>query len=301
MSSPAVSVIMSVYNGERYLAEAVDSILSQTFHDFEFIVIDDGSKDGSVAMMETYVKRDPRVVFKTHANKGLTATLNDCLKLAKGDLIARMDPDDIALPTRFEKQVAFLEAHPEIVNVGSRVILIDPFGTPYQTTDHPLTHAELDRDLLQGKGWAIVHPVAMMRKSTLEQLGGYNEKYRTSQDMELWLRMAEVGQLANIAEPLLKYRQHLESANFAKAEQQKKFKVQILVEAYARRGLPPVDEAALPKPPMTDPFESRKRWGWAAIQARNFSAARSHAKTNLKQKPLSLEMWKLLACSYRGR
>ncbi|HEY0008787.1 MAG TPA: glycosyltransferase [Tepidisphaeraceae bacterium] len=298
--SVAISVIMSVYNGEKYLAEAVDSVLNQTFKDFEFIVIDDGSKDGSVAMMEQYAKRDSRIAFKTHANKGLTATLNDCLKTARGPLIARMDPDDVSLPTRFEKQVAFLNEHPDVVNVGSRVILIDPFGTPYQTTDHPLTHDELDRDLLRGLGWAIVHPVAMMRKSTLDQLGGYNEKYRTSQDMELWLRMAEVGKLANIAEPLLHYRQHLESANFAKAEQQKKFKSQILAEAYARRGLPPFDPAILPKPPMTDPFESRKRWGWAALKHKNKIAARSHAWTNLKTRPTSIEMWKLLFCSVRG-
>lgn len=297
---PPISVIMSVYNGEQYLAEAMDSVLNQTFGEFEFIVIDDGSTDRSVAMMQDYAKRDPRIVFKARENKGLPATLNEAARMARGEYLARMDPDDISLPTRFEKQLAYMRQHPEVVNLGSRVILIDPYGVELSITDHPLDHEALDKDLLRGIGWAIVHPVAFMRKWALEKCGWYNENYRTSQDMECWLRMAEIGQLANIAEPLLKYRQHLSSANFAKAEQQKRFKLEIMTNAYARRGLGEFDPSIMPPPPLSDPFESRKRWGWRAIQMGNMHAARKHAWANLKVKPMDLGMWKMLACSVRG-
>lgn len=297
---PLISVIMSVYNGQAYLAEAVDSVLAQTLGDFEFIIIDDGSTDGSIALLNDYAKRDSRIRFTSRPNKGLTATLNEALRASHGKYIARMDPDDVSLPHRFEKQVAFLEQHPDVVCLGSRVLMIDPYGTPLRETNQPLDHNDLDRDLLQGLGWSIVHPVAMMRRDTLEAVGGYNEKYRTSQDMELWLRLAEVGKLANQPEILLKYRQHLESANFAKAEQQKKLKVQILSEAYDRRGIGPFDPASLQPPPISDPFQVRKRWGWAALKTRHMQAARAHAWANIKQRPTSMEMWKLLFFAVRG-
>ena len=297
---PTISVLMSVYNGQEYLAEAMDSILTQTFGDFEFIIIDDGSTDESIAMVQDYAKRDSRIVFKARENKGLPATLNEAARMARGEYLARMDPDDVAMPDRFAKQIAFMREHPDVACVGSRVILIDPYGVPYNHTDHPLTHEEIDRDLLAGSGWSIVHPAAFMRKSMLEKAGWYNESYRTSQDFELWLRMAEIGKLANVPDHLLKYRQHLGSANFAKAEQQKKFKVKVLTEAYARRGMPALDETKLPPQPVTDPFEIRKRWGWAAIREKQFGAARKHAYANLKIHPLNSNAWKLLFCSVRG-
>ncbi len=297
---PTVSVLMAVYNGEKYLAEAMDSILSQTFNDFEFIIVDDGSKDASLKMLNDYAAHDQRIIVHPQQNRGLTASLNSAARMSRGKFLARMDPDDVALPQRFEEQVDYLDAHLDISLLGSRVILIDPYGTEYQRPQHPLVHDEIDAKLLAGEGWAIVHPVAMMRREAFEAVNGYDERYRTSQDFDLWLRMAEHGRLANIEQPLLKYRQHLDSANFAKAEQQRKLKIQIMTEAYARRGLPTFDPGTLPPPPISDPFESRKRWGWAAIREKNFSAARKHAWANIKSQPSSLQMWKLLFCSMRG-
>lgn len=298
--APAVSILMSVYNGDVYLAEAMDSVLAQTFTDFELIVVDDGSTDRSPTMLADYAKRDARVCVVTQKNAGLTAALNHAAKLAAAPLLARMDPDDVALPQRLAKQVAYLAGHPHVTLLGTRVMLIDPYGTVYQHPQHALVHEELDTKLMEGEGWAIVHPAAMMRRDAFENVGGYDERFRTSQDFDLWLRMAETGRLANLAEPLLKYRQHLGSANFAKAEQQKKLKVQILNEARRRRGLPVLDESTLPPPPISDAFESRRRWGWAAVREKNFVAARRHAWQNLKARPSSVEMWKLLFCSVRG-
>ncbi|HEX8323968.1 MAG TPA: glycosyltransferase [Tepidisphaeraceae bacterium] len=299
-AAPLISVIMSVYNGQEYLAEAMDSVLNQTFSDFEFVIIDDGSTDRSVAMLEAYAKKDSRIVFKARENRGLPATLNEGARMARGEYLARMDPDDVCRPERFAVQLAFMREHPDVACVGSRVTLIDPYGVPYNDSDHPLTHEEIDAMLTAGNGWAIVHPSAFMRKAALEKAGWYNEKYRTSQDFELWLRMAEIGRLANVPQHLVMYRQHLGSANFAKAEQQKRFKVEVLTAAYARRGLAPFDASVLPPAPITDPVEMRKRWGWAAIRGKRFAVARKHAYTNLRRHPLDTNAWKMLFCSVRG-
>src|SRR4051794_24772902 len=112
---PPISVLLAVYNGGRYLRAAVDSILTQTFTDFEFIIIDDGSTDGSLATLREFAQRDPRINLVSRPNKGLTVTLNEGIALARGEFLARMDADDIALPQRFEKQIAYLRDHPECV------------------------------------------------------------------------------------------------------------------------------------------------------------------------------------------
>src|SRR4051812_26679567 len=125
-ASPTVSVLMAVYNGEQYLREAVNSILSQTFKDFEFIIIDDGSTDRSPELLASYARADSRVKLISRPNKGLTKSLNEGLHAARGEFVARMDGDDISLPERFERQVSYLREHPEVVLVGSRVEFIDP-------------------------------------------------------------------------------------------------------------------------------------------------------------------------------
>ena len=298
--TPVVSVLMSVYNGERYLAAAVRSLLNQTFGDFELIVVDDGSTDRSAAMLARFTAADSRLRVITQPNAGLTASLNTAARLARTSLLARMDPDDIATPMRLAAQVAYLSAHPRVTALGTRVVLIDPYGTPIGRPKHPLYHADIDADLLRGEGWAIVHPTAMIRRDAFDRVGGYDERYRTSQDFDLWLRLAETGRLANLEAPLLRYRQHLASTNFAKAEQQQSLKIRILAEAHRRRGLPPLDPATLPPPPLSKPYESRRRWGWAAVKERRMPAARRHAIRNLRERPTAIEMWKMLFCTVRG-
>ena len=298
--TPAVSVLMSVYNGERYLAAAVNSILNQTFGDFEFIVVDDGSTDRSAAMLERLAAGDSRLRVVTQPNAGLTASLNTAARMARAPLLARMDPDDIAMPMRLAAQVAYLSANRHVTALGTRVVLIDPYNTPIGRPQHPLKHADIDADLLRGEGWAIVHPTAVFRREAFERVGGYDERFRTSQDFDLWLRMAETGRLANLEAPLLQYRQHLGSANFAKADQQQALKIKILSEAHRRRGLPPLDAATLAPPPLSKPFESRRRWGWAAVKERRMPAARRHAIRNLRERPTAIEMWKMLFCTVRG-
>ena len=124
--APTVSVVMTVYNTERYVGEAVGSVLGQTFGDFEFVIVDDGSTDRSTTILKDFAARDPRIRLVSRPNTGIVAAANEGIGLARGRYLARMDSDDVCLPRRFETQVNYLEQHPECVLVGSRVTVVDP-------------------------------------------------------------------------------------------------------------------------------------------------------------------------------
>src|SRR5207248_1383335 len=160
------------------------------------------------------------------------------LALARGEFLARIDSDDVAAPTRFEKQVQYLREHPECVAVGSRLQMIDPYGSPLDVSDHKLTHDEIERELLAGSGWALSQPAMMMRREAVMRLGGYRKQYECSEDLDLSLRLAEVGKLANLPEPLTKWRRHLGSVNHTRHAQQDRNADAIIRETLARRGLP---------------------------------------------------------------
>ena len=257
----AISVILACYNTERYIASAVKSILAQTFGDFELILLNDGSTDRSAEILKQLAAQDSRIKLISRPNKGLTKTLNEGISLATAPLIARMDADDISLPTRFEKQVAYLDANPDCVCVGSRVTLIDPYDSPISVTDHKLDHDAIDADLLKGIGWSIVHPAAMMRTEAVRRVGGYREQFTTSQDLDLWLRLAEIGKLANLPDALVQYRQHFESVASTKHEAQWQVKSQIVGDAYDRRGIARPKEWAFNKRVPLPVVEQLKRHG----------------------------------------
>ena len=178
---PKISVIMPAYNAERYIREAIDSILRQTWSDFELIIIDDGSTDSTAAIIAGYT--DNRIRFCPNAqNMGVAATLNRGLELACGAYIARMDADDISLPERFAKQAAYLDAHPDVTVCGTAIELFFPCG--------------------------IAHPSVMMRRAAILELGGYDPAFNGMEDYELWCRVAEKGKIAVLPEILLRYRIH---------------------------------------------------------------------------------------------
>jgi len=298
--APPISVLLAVYNGQRFLREAVDSILAQTFPDFEFITIDDGSTDGTLPLLKEYAARDPRVHLVSRPNKGLTLTLNEGLAVARGEFIARMDADDIAQPQRFEKQIAYLRQHPDCVVLGSRVLLIDPDGLPIRQWCRELAHDEIDAAHLN-RGWPVVHPAVMLRTAAVRQVGGYREQYNTLEDLDLFLRLAEVGKLANLPDVLLKYRQHFASVTHSKAEQQSRLRQAIYNETYARRGVAP---PAAPPPDLPEPrrpHQQHSLWAWSALKAGNVTTARKHALATVRRAPLSLDSWQVLACAIRGR
>jgi glycosyltransferase involved in cell wall biosynthesis len=202
--NPKVTILMSVYNSEKYLREAINSILGQTFKDFEFLIIDDGSKDGSVDIIRSYA--DPRIRFiQNDKNIGLTRSLNKGLKLARGEYIARMDGDDIALSDRLEKQVSFLDKYEDIKLVGSSYYEIDENDKVVGHVDCLTNNDDIQRRFLLPNN-CFCHPSTMFRKECIEKVGTYREFFKYSQDYDLWRRIAEEYNVANIGEPLLKWR-----------------------------------------------------------------------------------------------
>jgi glycosyltransferase involved in cell wall biosynthesis len=183
---PRVSVALPVHNCERYVAEAIESILAQTFTDFEFLIVDDGSTDGSLAILQRYAARDQRIQLVSRPNTGYLVALNEMLARARGEYVARMDADDIALPERFDHQIRYLEDHPECVMVGSRVTLIDPDGAPIMVMGEALTHEEIDNALMMAQGQLVYHPVVMFRRQVVLDLGGYRPEYYTTEDLDLF-------------------------------------------------------------------------------------------------------------------
>jgi hypothetical protein len=205
---------MSVYNGERFLAEAIDSILAQSFADFELLVVDDGSRDRTPEMLRAYAARDPRLRPIIRENRGLVASLNQLLAEARAPLIARMDADDVCLPTRFERQIAFLAAHPDYGVVGCRTFDIDDKGGPWPVASlpHPETHEDLLAAIDQGAP-LLCHPAVMFRREIVLGVGGYHAAFKHCEDLDLWLRLASVTRMGNITERLIRYRHYPEQVS----------------------------------------------------------------------------------------
>jgi glycosyltransferase involved in cell wall biosynthesis len=199
---PKVSVIMPIYNAEKYVGEAIRSILRQTFKDFEFLILNDGSRDQSLHVIESF--KDSRIILINHkTNKGLVAILNQGLKLARGQYIARMDADDVSYPKRLATQIKFLEQHPHIAAVGSWVKTMGiekNRGWQYRT-DPTILECELLFDA------PLAHPSAMLRSATLRK---HNLIYRIkhAEDYGLWNDIAQHAHLSNIPRYLLHYRVH---------------------------------------------------------------------------------------------
>lgn len=247
MTVPLVSVIMPVYNAERYLREAVGAILAQTERHFELIAVDDGSKDGSRALLETFARADSRVRVISRPNTGIVGALNDGLEVARGEFIARMDADDWVTPDRFAKQLAFLADHPACVCVGSFFNYMDADGALIKWNPRETDPAAVERALLSGDGGALIHPVIMARRGAIEQAGRYRVEAQWIEDLDLYLRLARLGELSNVSEVLLHYRYHTQSVNFTRNEGRHQRKLWVLEQAYAARGLP-FDRAKFPTP-----------------------------------------------------
>jgi glycosyltransferase involved in cell wall biosynthesis len=297
-----VSVVMPVYNAGKYLRSAVQSVLAQTFTDFELIAVDDGSKDESLAILREFEAKDPRVKVISRANTGIVGALNDGLAAAKGELIARMDADDLATPHRFEKQVAFLREHPDHVLVGSQVMLIDSDDAALcPKRDTVYEHEEIDAGHLSGR-WPLVHPTVMMRRDAVMKVGGYRAKYQWLEDLDLFLRLAEVGQLASLRDVLLHYRLHTGSVCHTRENDQDKIRPELEAEVYARRGIaPPAGSGGHASRGYAESAGERLRvWGWFALLGGNVATGRKYALRALRAEPFAKQSWRLVYCAIRG-
>lgn len=206
MASPPISVVMSVFNGQAYLAEAVESILNQTFRDFTFIIIDDGSTDKTAETLAHYAKLDPRIRIISHANKGRAVSLNIGIEAAKSEYIARMDADDVALPERFQREFDFLESHPNVGILGGAVEVVSANGRPLRRITPETGDAEIRSTMPTGN--PMWHPTILMRRQHVIAAGGYRKQFLDTDDYDLWLRMIERCQIANLEDCVLRYRIH---------------------------------------------------------------------------------------------
>ncbi len=260
LTNPLVTVLMSVYNAEKFVEHAVRSIINQTFKEFEFIVIDDGSTDQTHRILAQFDKKVVKVY--SQENRGVTASLNRGLLLAKGKYIARMDADDIALPERLQKQVGFLESHSEIGIVGSAVQVINDSGRKWgvQTfapTDIGIRWVSLVKN-------PFVHPSVMFRKNLLDE---YNLEYRPSshaEDYDLWVRLLKFTKGSNIEQPLLLYRVH--KSNISKLHRNVQFESHYSISRDQIR-------SELPQLEMDD-FQIKKLLTLALASSREFSLMR---------------------------
>lgn len=215
---PKVTVLMPVYNGEKYLREAIDSILNQTFTDFEFLIVDDGSTDNSLEIINSY--QDTRInPIKNHNNQGLVYSLNRGLALAKGEYIARMDCDDISLPNRLEKQVNFLDNNLDIGIVGSYFILMTKENKKSYIKTVPVSDLEIRYKCLFESPFG--HPTVIIRREILKKNSlNYDTQLNAIEDYKLWTQILDYTKGANIEIPLVYYRLHSQSISYKYKEDQ---------------------------------------------------------------------------------
>jgi glycosyltransferase involved in cell wall biosynthesis len=302
LQAPMISVCMPVYNAKSHVAEAIESILNQRLGDFEFLIFDDGSTDGSIDVLKHYESLDPRIRLFSRPNKGLVTTLNELIDQARGEFLARMDADDIALPERFGRQVDYLRAHPEYVLVGSRVLLIDPEGDPLCDWCTLEDQDAIDaRFLTCERITTISHPAVMMRRDAVLAIGKYRP-FEVIEDIDLFLRLSEYGRITNLPEVLLKYRIH--AGNISKTATYHKIidRVYGEIASDARRRRNLAELPTLPESPHveTSITAEREKWAWWALTAGHVRTARKHARWVLANAPFSIRSWNLAYCALRG-
>lgn len=206
---PLVTVLMPVRDGSNYIGEAIGSIQAQSWQDFELIIINDGSMDNTAATVGSVATSDPRVSFHSSKGQGIAAALETGRNMARGVYIARMDADDVALPDRLQKQIEFLDCHPNVLAVGGQVEYIDEKGATISRGRYPID-PKLCRDYLK-LTTPHCHPAMLIRSDALQKAGGYRPLFELAEDLDLWLRLSEFGDLANLDVEVLRYRKHSQS------------------------------------------------------------------------------------------
>jgi glycosyltransferase involved in cell wall biosynthesis len=215
---PSVSVIMSVWNGQAYLDEAIESVRAQTVTDFDFVIIDDGSTDRTSEMLSTHQARDPRISVTRRPHSGMVSSFNFASKAARGEYIAHLDADDVSLPDRLEKQLTFMMANPSIGALGGAVRTIWPDGGVIRDTAYPTNDAEIRLEL--AKAFCFCHSALVFRKDVFTSVGGYRTAFEFAEDLDLMLRLAEHCELANLDSVLSLYRIHGNQVCARNVEQQ---------------------------------------------------------------------------------
>lgn len=235
MKTPKISVLMPVYNSEKYLELAILSILNQTFKNFEFIIVDDCSTDNSWEIISRYVKKDKRIIAaKNTENLRTTKSLNKGLKVARGKYIARMDADDWSYPDRLQKQFNFMETHPEVGVSGGVIEICNENLKILNIRKYPLSDSNARKIIFRYSPFA--HPATIWRKNMLDKVGGYNESIPLSQDYELYFRIGKICKFANLSTVIIKLRTHADSSSAIKGRYQEQFALYTRIKAYLELG-----------------------------------------------------------------
>jgi len=292
-----ISVIMPVFNADQYVAESIDSVLSQTFRDFEFIIVDDGSTDKSLSVLKAYAERDSRIHLISRPNTGIVGALNDGLAEAKGEFVARMDADDLCRRDRFELQVKRLREEPGLVVLGSCATAIDPTGSKLGLINVPLSHEEIESKHLAGHS-SIFHPAAMIRTESLRAVGGYRQGTCPCEDYDLWLRLGEMGRLENLKEPLFIWRKSATGLLIGNVSRVQTSIEMVLRDAWTRRNL--TGEPIVPHIGTVDIVELYRQWAWLALKNGHIRTARRYAIRHLTERPWAPSSWHLFCCAARG-
>jgi glycosyltransferase involved in cell wall biosynthesis len=260
MVMPRVSVIMPIFKGEQYLNEALESILLQSFTDFEYIIVCDEPVPTTRQLLSRYQSEDTRVRVIYHDERiGLIASLNLGCRESRGEYIARMDADDIAEPERFARQVQYLDHHPKVGVVGTQALLIDEEGTVIRSVTLPTEPVVIHWHMLFEN--CLYHPSVMIRKEVLDEAGSYNEEATAIEDFDLWSRIQRIADLANLPEPLLRYRVNPGSITFNNLQTQKTTTAEIQfaeIERYLQRDLTEQERTLLLDLILVRPLESNK-------------------------------------------
>lgn len=290
--NPLVSVVMPVYNAARYVGEAIESILSQKFTNFELLVFDDGSSDDSLSLLRAYARHDSRLRIFTRAHEGMTRRLNESLVHARGQYIARMDADDVSLESRLAEQVHYLKEDPGCVAVGTDLVMISDDGKELAIDRHECDHGKMVKLLLNGALGVITHATSMMPRQALIDVGGYREECDGLEDFDLLLRLSEIGRLANIPQVLFKVRMHADSVCARRFRTQARLFNKILTEARARRGLSPSSQNTWPVVHPSDDEAARLQlWSGCFLSMGQRSLALRYAFLAIRKHPLDITSW----------
>jgi len=272
MTGPGLSVLLPVRNGGRFLAEAIASVRAQSFTDFELILIDDGSPDGTPALIRRAAQEDARIVWAQAGGRGLVHALNLGIELARAPFLARMDADDVAAPHRFAQQMAFLAQRPEIAVVGAQAAVNILIGSSLGGSQFPTEPSAIARHLRR-RGCCLSHPTIMMRRSIVQEVGGYRPCMQDAEDYDLWLRVSCRSQIANVPERLLAYRVHGKQIS-SPLNLRQRFSHDLALLSDRRRQQQEADPTdAITSPPLrsedttfVDPDVQRLVWAYRAAQ-----------------------------------
>lgn len=291
---PTVSVILPVFNAEKYLENALVSLSNQTFKNFEVIAIDDGSGDGSARILERFAKEDVRFRLISRPNTGIVGALEDARKLAKGRYIARMDADDWSDPNRFDRQIELLDANSDLVAIGSDVIFMDEDGNRVENCKRETDPIKIRNALLSGDGGALIHPSVMFRAVAVESVGGYRRSSQFLEDLDLFLRLDLIGTLSNCSESLLKYRVHAKSINFQRIASRESTKKSVLQNAHEIRGLRYRQKSRPSGEDFCDQRRLHRKWAVTSTEFGERSVAISHGWKAVRLCPTDTEAWRAL-------